>query len=457
MSSKIKPFKNFFGFKPQLHNVGGNKWCCLILNDPNSQYGFKEDKFDIEFLSIGGYVEGNQHWLLGTVTDKAIGSEGCYEFDAKKQSDKINEKTGKPIWIADDDVNLQLKTEWKDSGNLVAIKVDDISTLKCLAQALYTKGYITRNTVTAYIRTIVEDKEDKLVDDIIVCLNRLIEVGTPNSTDPYYQTMLSVSQMGILTMPIPSNDKVPSVEVKDIFGNVSDSKPICIPYRGTLPKHGGIDFTLPSVPEKKQYTPSNTTTTIYTPDERLTWVCNALRASNVGIESDTIESIYNAILNSPTKVTYYHMALQLSGVSVEVPELSPILEDVFSTPINVVKDVPKPNNGKLTPRSYEQVQNEVNVQDKYRELLVKSGLVEEYVRSSKRTPKEIEYLMQVLNSNTYQKQLPDLIVWIIKNIGTETDILKLNETQLSKVADAVFHNDNVLAINPDQNIATLVL
>lgn len=466
MAGKAKALKNFYGFKPQLHTVGDKQWCCLILNDPNDQYGYKEDSFKIDFLSVAGYVQDGQHWLLGTVTDKDISSDGCYDFDAKKRSDKTNEKTGKAIWVSDDELNSQLKSNWANSGNLVAIKVDDMPSLKCLAIALHQTRYIAKNPVTVYLQNSTVDKPDTLIEDLVICLDRLIEVSTPNHTDPYYSKMLAIAQLGVLVIPIPSNDKVPSIEIKDIFGNPTETKTLCVPYRGNLPKYEGIDFTLPSEPVKKPYTPNGAITTVYTPDERLTWVCNALKASGVPLESDTLRSIYDAIRATDANNELYHIALHLSGVAIPFPYREYIPpQNKIPTSTELVENINHPvtnsdsatNNGYMSLDTHKGGKDKFTELDRYRDLLEERNLTEEPTKSVKRSNKQIQYLIQILESTTYQKQLADLIVWIINNIGTKTNILELTEPQLAKVANAVFHNDNMLAVNPDQHIATLVL
>ncbi len=483
MPYEPKALKSFFGYKTQLHTVGDKHWICLVMNDPNGQYGFKKDRFTIETQTMAGYIsESGEHWLLATVTDKTFTSEGVFELEIKKPGDKTNEKTGKAQYVLDTEATDAIKKAWSESGNLMALKCDDIPYLKQLVYALHHTKYITNNPVTVYIREIPKGGEETIQNDLIECLDRLATGNQPNNLDPLYQKMVVLSQLGILTIPFKDVSELPQVQLKDIFGNVTETKTLVVPFEGTLPKYTSISFTPPQAPDKKGYGGYGTNVnTVYTPEERLTWVCNALKSSGVPIENDTILSLYTAIHSSDMYDTFYRMALQLSGVPIDVHNNHVTIKEVTPIPLRTVEpsnkgtvsNLPGINDYKIPPMlnsngngSVTSVTNGSTVppfdsldskMQTYQKLIEEQSIHVDPTTLKKRTEKELEYLITILNSRTFKEQKANLIAWIITNVGMNTNIQTFKEGELAKVHEAVTHNDTLLDINPGQDVATLVL
>ncbi|MCC5640550.1 hypothetical protein LC593_32920, partial [Nostoc sp. CHAB 5844] len=123
--------------------------------------------------------------------------------------------------------------------------------------------------------------------------------GLPKQGTPEYDAANTVSLAGLMAIPVLSNDQLPSITLRDMFGQPAGEKINCFPFTGELPSYTAITVTPPKKADKKGngkggYGGATVTTTVtgyLAPQDRAKYIADSLRAMGVDCKGDDIAAI----------------------------------------------------------------------------------------------------------------------------------------------------------------------
>lgn len=283
----------FIGFGQYSFVDNEKTWLALKGNKGDGKYNFKDDNFDLPCTVLTGIVIDDDYWLCAIVSTKALEKNGCIDISIRE------EKDGK--WTVNTVKQDEICKLWCESGQNVLIHCNDIPVLKTFVGILHEYKMIVRPySESITVRFNITDEQCKDIQAALCTfLMYAVVNGLPKQGTPEYDAAQTVNLAGLMALPVMSNDQLPSITLRDLFGQPAGEKINCFPFTGELPSYTAVTVTPPKKADKKGsgkggYGGATVTTTVtgyLAPQDRAKYIADSLRAMGVNVQGDDIAAI----------------------------------------------------------------------------------------------------------------------------------------------------------------------
>ena len=241
----VAPLDAFKGFGKPAFTSDDKTWVALTLNKTgrnDGQYDFKGEDFVLPATVFTGVIKGDDHWLIASLSPGAINKGGCFEFKVWK-----NGETGAKGSF-DKAAGEELGKQWQTDGSLAAVHVNNIPVLKTAVKILHELKIIVRpGNGEIIVRLNITEEQCPAVETALNGFWSYVAANgdVPSDKDPAYAHAVEVNKIGLMSLPVVSEEQLPQVVLYDLFGKPTGRKIDCFPFSGQLPMYDAVTVDLP--------------------------------------------------------------------------------------------------------------------------------------------------------------------------------------------------------------------
>lgn len=298
-----KALDSLFGATCAIYETNGVNVAALKSRKGDGQWDFKGNEFSIEAKVLTGMKcpTTGKYYLVYNTHPAYEGKDGSFEIAVK-------EKNAEGKFASVKEKSEEQRLLWNNGYNTVALLTEGIDNFTVLAKVLSELSFVVKAPRPLTAKYVME-QGDKDALEIALCehLADFAANGKPAPGSAILAKAKIVADNGVLILPLMSENELPRIETKDMYGEVEAVNIECFPFvSSNYPIIDSIGITLPVIPEKSGSGAgrsgygggANVTTTVtgyLSPQDRAKYIADSLRGMDVAVVGDDIVAIAKAI------------------------------------------------------------------------------------------------------------------------------------------------------------------